>query len=64
MNRREVVTRLRETSVVDLSPPVARKTWQTGGGDLATKWTSLTKFVLEREQWDEEIRRRTRDFAA
>ena len=33
MNRRAAVTRLRETSVADLSPPVARKTWQTGGGD-------------------------------
>ena len=37
MNRRVAVTRLRETSVADLSPPVARKAWQTGGGDLATK---------------------------
>ena len=37
MNRRAAVTRLRETSVADLSPPVARKTWQTGGGDLATE---------------------------
>ena len=37
MNRRAAVTRLRGTSVADLSPPVARKAWQTGGGDLASK---------------------------
>ena len=50
MNRRAAVTRLRETSVTDLSPPVARKTWETGGGDLVRNWASLAGTVMEGEQ--------------